>query len=132
MKFWNFVESIKTDKENFVSDYNLLTNMYEKLSELSDEEIINIIKEIDSLKNDFNEELYYFLKTNKLINGDSDFICFRIWILFQGEKLYNDIYAHGNISILDYIKKYNISENEYRYESLYYPIMEELRKRNLI
>ena len=126
---WEFIKSIRY-KEKYINNYNLLTNMYEKLNMLSDDKLIILVKDIDNLK--FNTNLYDFLFENKLINSSSDFVCFRIWLIFQGEYLYKCINKYGNIKILDYIKKYNIPSSEYKYESLYYPIMEELENRNII
>ena len=57
-----------------------------------------------------------------ICNGgdDSFYIDFGNWIVAQGKELCSNFIRNGYISIIDYIKSNNITEENYEFESFIY------------
>lgn len=119
-KLWKLIKESKKGNE-YLSCKEQYDNLVEILSKLDKNEI----KELSNLWHEVHYDPKEFELLHSLVSGDDHFyLDFGNWLVAQGEELYIKFKENGHTAVIDYIKKYNIPESEYGFESMGYVFWE--------
>jgi Protein of unknown function (DUF4240) len=121
---WKVIEESKAGKE-YCNSEEQYQNLLKVLGQYDKATIKAIYEEWNGLYQSFsNNPEFNKLHWSKggIVNAGDDgfYMDFGNWFVAQGEELYNEFKERGHQAVLDYVKKHNLDESEYRYECMIY------------
>lgn len=124
---WKIIKDSRGGKELIKSQeqYDNLEREFEKYDDATVKGVNKAWREKKELYSSSNHEfegLHY--SNGGIVNSGDDgfYMDFANWLMGQGEDLYYDFKKNGRSAVLNYIKKHNIPQEEYRFECFIYAI----------
>jgi len=121
---WEVLKEAKKG-EDYVSSTQLYSNFQSVLANMNKETIKTVYFEFQLKKSEITNSLEFenlHVSHGGIVNGGDDafYMDFGSWLLAQGEDLYTEFKEKGHTAVLDYIKKYNVCVDDYRFECMIY------------
>ena len=122
---WSVIQETKSGQEylNPETQYENLKSILRRL----DKTVVQQLEEewrkkVKVFTNDNNEFDKLHVSFGGIVNAGDDgfYMDFANWVIAQGEELFKRFQEEGHTAILDYIKKHNVTEEDYRYECMIY------------
>ena len=103
----NFWEYVNDARKKYEDNFEAMSYLTDILTDKTNEEIFSFGITVDEIMlESYNEKLWC---ASYLVNGDTgedSFDFFRLWLISQGEKTYNDVVKKPD-NLINYIEKDN-------------------------